>query len=167
MLEQKRDPFRRLAPAAAGTLLLSAAVIGLAPAPAAAHSLSAAVRSSQGCGWSSGGYKVQDSRSVVNRKGTRYGTVYLLWSSRYGQNCVVTLKSAWHGRATFTQAALFYRSSGSGAEGVEEDDGRYRHYAAAKQNTAGQCVRFYGAISSGGHGGPLAQGARNGWGNCR
>ncbi|WP_433444268.1 hypothetical protein [Nonomuraea sp. CA-141351] len=161
-----RHPFRRFANATAATLL-SAAVIGLTSTPASAHSLSEVVRSSKGCGWSSGAYTTQDSRSAINRKGTRYGKVYLLWSSRYGQNCVVTLKSSWHGTATFTQAVLFYRSSGSGAEGDVEDNGQYRHYAAVAEHTSGQCVRFYGAISSGGHGGPLAQGSRNAWGNCR
>ncbi|MEV4070217.1 hypothetical protein ACGFJC_27125 [Nonomuraea fuscirosea] len=162
-----RRPLRKIVNASACTLLFVTAAIGLTATPASAHSLSGAVRSPKGCGWSSGGYTTQDSRAVVNRKGTRYGRVYLLWSGKYGQNCVVTLKSAWHGRATFTQAALFYRSSGSGAEDVVKDDGRLRHYAAVKQHTAGQCVRFYGAVSSGGHGGPLAEGARDSWGNCR
>ncbi|WP_433513234.1 hypothetical protein ACQP2T_58025 [Nonomuraea sp. CA-143628] len=161
-----RHPFSRFAGSTAATLLLSAAVIGLTSTQASAHSLSEVVRSSKGCGWSSGGYTTQSSRSAINRKGTKYGKVYLLWSSKYGENCVVTLKSSWHGRATFTQAVLYYRSSGSGAEGNADDNGRYRHFAAAVEHTSGQCVRFYGAISSGGHGGPLAQGSRNAWGNC-
>ncbi|MEU6787432.1 hypothetical protein ABZ912_50290 [Nonomuraea angiospora] len=162
-----RHSYRRFANASAAALLLSAAVVGLTSTPASAHGLSEIVRSSKGCGWPSGGYTTQDSRSAVNRKGTKYGKVYLLRSSKYGQHCVVTLKSSWHGTATFTQAVLYYRSSGSGAEGNVEDNGRYGHYAAVAGLTSGQCVRFYGAISSGGHGGPLAQGSRNTWGNCR
>ncbi|MEO3796650.1 hypothetical protein ABGB14_41185 [Nonomuraea sp. B10E15] len=166
MFAISRRPLRRFAGTGAAAFLLSAAVVGLAPAPASAHSLSDIVRSSEGCGWSSGSYTNQDSRSAVNRNGSRYGTVYLLWSGTYGENCVVTRKESWHGTLTWTNAELHYRSSGSGAEGVVQDEGQYGHYAAITQKTSGHCVRFLGSISSGGHGGPLATGSRDEWGNC-
>ncbi|MFC7331119.1 hypothetical protein [Marinactinospora rubrisoli] len=151
--------FRTLKRAAVAMPMAALALVAVA-VPASAHTLEEAVRSPSGCGWSSGGYDTLDSEPVTTGSGTRYGTVYLLWSSTYQQNCVVTLKSSYHGTSTRTGAGLSIQDVGRYG-----DDGSYAHYAAVARDAAGRCVAYEGYIYS--PGGTQAWGGRPSWGNCR
>ncbi|NKY99601.1 hypothetical protein [Nocardiopsis alborubida] len=145
---------------AGAALALTAATLFALSAPASAHTLDQAARASAGCAWISGSYSTLHSSPVTTAGGATYGRVYLLWSSTYGQNCVVTLKTgSTHGTPTYTRASL-YLQNGSGAH----ETGDYSHYAAASRAAAGVCVRYSGAIR--GTTGTLATGGRSNWANC-
>ncbi|MFC4562423.1 hypothetical protein ACFO4E_11220 [Nocardiopsis mangrovi] len=138
---------RRAARAGGRISVLAAALLGVVLAtagPAAAHTLDEAVRAGDGCGWSSGGYINQDSGAATTNSGTRLGTVYLLWSGTYQENCVVTLKthSSVHGVATWTESYLYMHPS----TGFHRDGDYYSHYAAAEGPTRGVCVSYQGEI---------------------
>src|ERR1700754_2637375 len=53
-----------------------------------------------------GGVGGKAKRPVVNADKKIAGYVYLLYSNSTGKNCVVTLKTAYHGTPTWTEAAL-------------------------------------------------------------
>jgi hypothetical protein len=151
---------RRTLARSAAALSLVAAALFVSTSPASAHTLDEAVRASAGCAWLSGSYNNLHSSPVRTSGGTTYGTVHLLWSSTYRQNCVVTLKTgSTHGVATTTRAELFLQSGGSYWE-----QGDFAHYAAASAATAGVCVAYQGRIQ--GTSGTWATGGRSTWDNC-
>ncbi|MDT0330307.1 hypothetical protein [Nocardiopsis lambiniae] len=150
-------------PRAATVLSVLAVTLTLAVAPASAHSLDQAVRAPAGCAWLSGGYSALHSSAVTTPAGTRYGTVYLLWSNTYRQNCVVTLKTSFHGTPTWTTSTLWLQNGSRYRE-----QGNYGHFASTTAAAAGVCVAYWGTISStpGSTGGITASGGRLEYDNC-
>lgn len=150
---------RNIARSAAALTMVAAALFAYS-APASAHTLESAVRSAEGCSWLTGGYSTLHSDAVQTSGGSTYGTVYLLWSSTYQQNCVVTRKTgATHGVATYTRAELWLQN-----DRYYYEQGNYSHYASTRAAAAGVCVAYRGSIR--GTGGVLATGGRPEWGNC-
>jgi hypothetical protein len=90
--------------------------------------------------------------SAVETKSSTYATVYLMYNSGNGYNCVVTLKSgAAAGTATRTAAWLEVRGGAFG-----KDDGSFSWYAGPVRLYArGVCVMFggYTKYGSGVYGG--------------
>ncbi len=112
--------------------------------PASAHTLEQAVRAGAGCGWSSGGYTIQDSQTLRTSNGVQLGSIYLMWSSTYQENCVVTLKTgSVHGVSSHVEAHLTGIRSGN-----FPDTGSYAHYAAAHASLRGECVAYRGSITA-------------------
>ncbi|WP_174546320.1 hypothetical protein [Nocardiopsis dassonvillei] len=144
------------------TLSVIASVLFLTAVPASAHTLDQAVRAGAGCGWTSGSYTTLHSAGARNSaSGINYGTVYLLWSSTYQENCVVTLKTGpAHGVESRTTAYLMLQSPN---ETVGDDD-NYAHYAAVSYPARGRCVAYIGSMYLPGVG--LASGGRITYGNC-
>lgn len=127
---------------AAAILGVSAATLFLTATPASAHTLNEAVRASLGCDWASGSYSTLHSSAVTTRGGTQNGTVHLLWSNNYQENCVVTLKSgSTHGVNTFTSATLDL-----GGSERYSDSGNFAHYAAVSHPAGGRCVAYHGIV---------------------
>ncbi|OOC54092.1 MULTISPECIES: hypothetical protein [Nocardiopsis] len=159
--------FTRTIKNAAVAMAIASAALLLSPAAASAHTLGDAARSSGGCGWASGSYTTLDSRPIRRWSGSGWngaqtGTVYLLWSNTYQENCVVTLKSHAHGTSTLTTAILYLYNPPEGD--AYTDRGNYGHYAAVSRSAAGRCVRFHGSIDT--TDGSTSQGTRTTWGNC-
>jgi hypothetical protein len=154
---------KRAFPRAAMVLSMIAATLTLAVTPASAHTLGEAVRAPAGCAWVSGGYSTLHSSAVTTPGGTRYGTVYLLWSNTYRQNCVITLKTSFHGTPTWTTSTLWLQNGLTYRE-----RGDFGHFTATTAAAAGVCVAYRGTISStsGSTGGTTATGGRNEWDNC-
>ncbi|MFJ9552511.1 hypothetical protein ACIRPH_01765 [Nocardiopsis sp. NPDC101807] len=147
---------------AVAALSVIASVLFLTAAPASAHTLDQAVRAGSGCGWTSGSYTTLHSDGAHYRPtGIQYGTIYLLWSSTYQENCVVTLKiSLAHGVESRTSAYLYMLSP---AERVGDDD-NYAHYAAVSYPARGRCVAYTGYVYV-----PFvgpASGGRSAYDNC-
>lgn len=152
-----------LFPRAAMVLSLLAAALAFSVTPASAHTLDEAVRAPAGCAWISGTYSNLHSSPVTTSSGTRYGTVYLLWSNTYQQNCAITLKTSYHGTSTWTSSSIWVQNGGHYWE-----QGNFAHFTSATVAAGGSCVRYEGTISStaGSTGGTTATGGRSAWGNC-
>ncbi|NUP00552.1 MAG: hypothetical protein HOV96_03115 [Nonomuraea sp.] len=108
---------------------------------------------------------------VKTSSGRRYGTVYLLYSRRTGENCVVTVKTSFVGTKTPVSATLTIMSrpmkDTKQSPIVRTDSGRYKSYAGpVKYWAKGACVKFWGTIKPLGHDPAVAGGGRNSWGNC-
>jgi hypothetical protein len=153
---------------------LTALLIGAAPA--GAHSDTNAGAASI-CG---PGYFVVDDpdgtparRAVRTSGGAVYGHVYLLFSNASGKNCVVTIKSRFHGTPSVMYAGLRVqgRSGPCGTEGWFCDQDAFSHFAGGPPrykttvSAAGRCVQYLGAINAPGGGG-FAEGGRRSWWNC-
>ncbi|MGW0561745.1 hypothetical protein ACWDZ4_14310 [Streptomyces sp. NPDC003016] len=95
-----------------------------------------------------------DSRTILNPAGAENGTVYLLWSGTYGENCVVTPTTAGHGISQSMSARLGVQGVGS-----YTDSGTCSHFAAVSRNAAGKCVNSSGSISG-------SSAGRDSYGNC-
>ncbi|MFI7677375.1 M23 family metallopeptidase [Actinophytocola sp. NPDC049390] len=82
--------------------------------------------------------------STIDRAGLTGGTVYLMYNSGNGYNCVVTLKSTNLGRATSVSA--FLEPQGGTRT---TDSGSYGYYAGPVRKYApGTCVRWGGSVGS-------------------
>jgi hypothetical protein len=119
-----------------------------------------------GFGLVSGGVK-----PVKTASGRQYGTVYLLYSRRTGQNCVVTIKSSFVGTKTPVSASLTVmpkpRKDEKQTPTVKSDSGKFAYYAGpVKYWAEDACVKFWGTIKPLGHDPAVASGGRNSWGNC-
>ncbi|MCA2181809.1 spore-associated protein A [Nonomuraea glycinis] len=137
---------RALATAAAAALLLQAVPAGATTAAASPQSV---------CG---SGYGVIDSLPIST--GKLWATVYLLYNSGNGYNCVVTMKTADIGTATYTQA----RIQVSGSSTIHRDSGNFTSYAGpVRVKAAGKCVQFGGIASD--RGGQTFQ-SLSSWGHC-
>jgi hypothetical protein len=89
------------------------------------------------------GYKVVNSAEVG-----RVGTVFLTYSSRTGDNCVVTVRAK-SGTPIWMVASIRPSSTSVGVN----DSGRFRAYAGPVfLHAAGKCVSWYGVIGNA-HGG--------------
>ena len=134
---------------------LATAVV--APAGTAWRRSAAAAASPQSvCG---SGYGVIDTLPIST--GKLWATVYLLYNSGNGYNCVVTMKTADIGTATYTQA----RIQVSGSSTIHRDSGNFTSYAGpVRVKAAGKCVQF-GGIASDGPGGQRFQ-SLSSWGHC-
>jgi hypothetical protein len=101
--------------------------------------------------------------AVTLDTGAKWGDVYLMYNSATGYNCVVTLKTAYVGTASDTDAALSIQ--GETNLWMHEDKKSYKYYAATEGYAAGHCVQYQGWIAN-----PAftddAAGARLTWGNC-
>jgi hypothetical protein len=100
--------------------------------------------------------------------------VYLLYSNATGKNCVVTIKSRFHGDETYMTAGLRVRGKTGPCDGWFCDFGNFAHFAGGPPDykttvsAAGRCVTYWGQIFSGPNTeGALAEGGRLRWGNCR
>ncbi|RCV51570.1 hypothetical protein [Marinitenerispora sediminis] len=146
---------------AGAALALAATAIAVAAPPASAHSIDEIVRSSAGCGWSSGGYDTLHKDAVRTSDGRTLGAVVLLWSGTYGENCVITQKTGSLHGVTSTTAAYLYIQGASTRHDIDD----YAHYAAVSAPTAGRCVHYEGSIRT-----PdwsdVGFGGRDTWGNC-
>ncbi|WP_157252327.1 serine/threonine protein kinase [Nonomuraea typhae] len=82
------------------------------------------------------------------------GTVYQLYNSGTGENCVVTMKTANVGVKTPVRATLEVQGGES-----KSDSGDFEYYAGpVKLQARGKCVQYSGSVGS-------ATGGQ-GWGNC-
>ncbi|MEV0154569.1 protein kinase [Micromonospora sp. NPDC050686] len=96
------------------------------------------------------GYQVIDSAALV-AGGTRRGTVYLLYDTGSGANCVVTMKATDVGSAT---AATAYLEVAGGSR--RSDSGSFEYYAGPVRATAaGKCVKWGGSAGGAGYGSPF------------
>ncbi|PZG20852.1 hypothetical protein C1I95_08810 [Micromonospora craterilacus] len=127
------------------TLGLALASVTFVASPASAHTLGQAVVSALGCGWPNGAYTVLTREDLWdNRNNMPLGEVYVLWSSSYQENCVLTLRvGRADGVASYTEAVL----ERQGMRTVR-DEGNYAHYAAASGYAAGTCIRWTGSIGA-------------------
>jgi hypothetical protein len=103
----------------------------------------------------------------ITLSGTRMGTVYILYSSATGYNCVATIKSAYVGTSTFVSANV--SKSSEDPAGDADDHGNYQYYAVAKIYAAGSCIQYYGSVSrvKFANETPSNTGlAQSGWGHC-
>ena len=157
----------RSRPRLAGVVLSVAAVAAtlVVATPVAAHT------PYDGCG--SGYVLVAKPRPVETAGGVRYGTVYLLYNNDNGKNCVVTIKTRFHGTKTWTEAWLLVRGKEGPVSGWFAEYDNFRHYAGGLPQAKtiiyakGRCVMFFGRIYSGADGGGTqAEGGRLKWGNC-
>lgn len=124
------------AKAAAGAALLTACVI-LYPQPASAATVQ------QICG---SGY------SIVNQAAAgSYVTVYLLYNSASGMNCVVAYKgSATSGTSHPMDAWLEVKRTGGSKGAFDSDPGSYSSYAGpVRLSGAGRCVMWGGRVTTG------------------
>ncbi|TDC07378.1 hypothetical protein E1267_13665 [Nonomuraea longispora] len=123
-----------------GLVLASVAFVA---SPASAHTLSQAVVSDKGCGWSNGSYTQLKREDLWDDKNNMpLGEVYVLWSGTYQENCVVTLRvGRADGVAGYTEAML----ERQGKKPIT-DEGNYAHYAAVSAKAAGTCIRWMGSI---------------------
>lgn len=96
----------------------------------------------------------------ITYRGQVYGHVYLLYSARTRQNCVVAIKSRYVGRRTWMSATLAVRNGRS-----ETDRGYFTYYAGpVKLAAAGRCVKYTAMMRL--DNGRYAFGGRDTWGNC-
>ncbi|MFI1566420.1 acetyltransferase [Streptomyces sp. NPDC020490] len=133
-------PRRKLRSAAVITAVAAAGLIGTAvPASAAAASPTAV------CG---SGYSVIDSQGLSTA-----ATVYLLYSSSTGKNCVVTIRDS-SGTAAYMEASI-RKSGGSWVS----DAGNYSSYAGPVYvSAAGTCIQWEGMFGQGYY--------QSGWEHC-
>lgn len=95
---------------------------------------------SQVCGK---GYKQVDSARLTSG-GKTVGTVYLMYNSSNGYNCVATLKAVSLGKATSTSAYLEVK----GAKRTT-DSGNFAYYGGpVKKAAPGKCVKWGGSVGS-------------------
>lgn len=114
----------RSRPRLVGAVLSAAAVavsLAVAAPPAAAHTPYGA------CG--SGYALVAKPRAVKTADGVTYGKVYLLYNNDNGKNCVVTIKTRFHGKKTWTEAWLLVKGKEGPADGWFGEYGNFRYYA--------------------------------------
>ncbi|MET7788960.1 hypothetical protein ABZS93_20460 [Streptomyces sp900116325] len=114
--------------------------------PATADAAAAAASPTAVCGADGDSYSVVASSPVKFSSGTVAGTVYLLYSSGNGKNCVVTVKTSYTGTATFTTAQLIIQNGNT-----HVDQGNYTSYAGpVRGSAAGKCVKYWGSINRAG-----------------
>ncbi|OHV28592.1 hypothetical protein CC117_30280 [Parafrankia colletiae] len=102
-------------------------------------------------------------RTLSTPSGAKGGDVYLLYNSATGYNCVVTIKTAYVGAPSFTNAGLLVDDG----TGWHDDSGDFGYYAAVQWYARGKCVQYDGMIASpGGSPDTIAFGNRYTWGNC-
>lgn len=111
------------------------------------------------------------TKAVTTPSGRRYGTVYLLYSKKSQQNCVVTIKSSFAGSKTPVSAELTVMPKAikdtKQDPTVRRDSGSFKYYAGPVKYWAKQaCVKFWGTIKPLGHDPAVARGGRQSWGNC-
>ena len=164
-----------------GLVALSAAaglaVAAFGAAPADAHPDTSAEAASL-CG---PGFHVADDpdgtparRSVKTDAGVVFGHVYLTYNPSSGRNCVVAIKSRFHGQATFMLAGIQVQGrTGPCGDGYFCDFGMFEHFAGGPPddnstvNAAGRCVRYWAVITDGAIlSATRAEGGRKRWGNC-
>ncbi|WP_406426545.1 spore-associated protein [Streptomyces sp. NBC_01589] len=145
-------------------LVVAVAASALVAVPATADAAAAAASPTAVCGADGYSYSVVASSPVKFSSGTVAGTVYLMYSSGNGKNCVVTVKTSYTGTATFTTAQLIIQNGNTYV-----DQGNYTSYAGpVRGSAAGKCVKYWGSINTGpdGQAGINASGGRMSWGNC-
>jgi hypothetical protein len=92
------------------------------------------------------GYNLIDSAALGSS-----GTVYLLYSSATGSNCVTTIKSTSLGTATATAAYLEVEGSGR-----ITDSGNFAYYAGpVRASASNRCVRWGGSAGSSAYDSPF------------
>jgi hypothetical protein len=172
-----RQPILRFAHTGVAAMLgLVGVILALGAAPASAHPDTYGGAESL-CGES---YFVVDDpngtparRAVKTASGEVFGHVYLLYSNATAKNCVVTIKSRFHGQETYTTAALRVHGKTGPCDGWFCDAGNFAHFAGGPPHykttvsAAGRCVKYWGQILSRPDAqGTLAEGGRRHWGNC-
>jgi hypothetical protein len=101
-------------------------------------------------------------RNVTTATGAKWGDVYLMYKSSTGENCVATIKTAFVGTSTYTEAWLLVQGS---TWKVDRDT--YRYYAAVKAPARDRCVQYVGIVRNGTSStSTYAWGGRTTWGNC-
>jgi hypothetical protein len=156
--------------------LAGLAVLAFGAVPAEAHPDTNAEAASL-CG---AGYHVVNDpdgtparRPVKTSGGAVFGHVYLTYNNNTRKNCVVTIKSRFHGQATFTGAYLAVEGR-NGSCGVWFcDEGNFGHFAGGPPNyrttiaAGGRCVAYYAYMWSGpNRTGTFAEGGRLRMANC-
>ncbi|GHA62868.1 hypothetical protein GCM10010330_14280 [Streptomyces tendae] len=117
-------------------LASTASVLGLAVV--GAPSASAAAAGAYGCT----GAEI-DTYPVKTSSGSTWGTVHLYYNASNGQNCAVTVKSAYVGTPSLT--AIYLNVTGGGDS--DSDSGNYSSYAGpASISAAGRCISINGVV---------------------
>lgn len=101
-------------------------------------------------------------RALLDSWGNTWGNIYLEYNSATGDNCVTTIKSAWVGQASDTEAELWVQDSPV----FYRDEGMYKYYAAVKAHAAGKCVKYYGRMYTPDSTTTHLYNGRSTWGNC-
>lgn len=132
------------APLASAALLVTA----LTALPASASITKSGYTPEQVCGRGFG--KVAGgTQPVTDREGIVRGYVYLLYSARTGENCVVTIKSSFVGQPTLTKAILYRELTGKSGTDRFVDEGFYSYYAGpVKARAKNMCVAFHGSVTN-------------------
>ncbi|MFE3453036.1 spore-associated protein A [Nonomuraea sp. NPDC059194] len=155
---------RVLAPAALAALLLHAAPAGADPVPAdpvpadaaPADDAVAAATPESVCG---AGYRIIDSLPISTPR--LWATVYLLYNSGNGYNCVVTWKKTNLSVRTYTEARIQVKGSST----IHRNGGDFYTYAGpVRVKAPGKCVQF-GGVASDAPGGQRFQ-SLSPWGHC-
>jgi peptidase M23-like protein len=105
-----------------------------------------AIKSTNACGGASNPYTPQEvcgsGYGVVDQAGVTGGTVYLLYNSGNGNNCVATMKSTSLG--TPSAVSAFLEPQGGTRT---TDSGSFTYYAGPVRRTApGTCVKWGGSV---------------------
>lgn len=151
----------------ASTVVVAAALAvgGLVANPA--YAISAGYTPEGVCGSGFGRVTHDGSRAVKTPSGQVFGRVYLLYNRSTGQNCVVTIKSAYVGTPTRTSAQLIVKLSNTRTAEKIDHLKKYKYYAGpVKLNAKGKCVKYYGTVADTRVDGEIASGGRLTWGNC-
>lgn len=128
----------------AGIAAAAMAVIGLFAVPATAQAATNPYSPWSACGYG-GSNNIVDMATLKASNGTIVSRVYLLYSN--GQNCVVNLKVANVGTATWLDAAIHVEGQYDQYDNplIRTDAGKYKYFAVVKASgTSGKCVKWGG-----------------------
>lgn len=146
---------------------LVAAAVGAVAFAAPAQAATNPYTPQEACNHQFGGSWSQVSdghrNAVTLDTGAKWADVYLMYNTSTGYNCVATIKRAYVGVATDTDAALSIQ--GELDLWMHEDTDSYKYYAATQGYAAGHCVQYQGGLANPGWTDDAA-GGRYTWGNC-
>lgn len=104
-------------------------------------------------------------RDVTDGAGKKLGDVYLMYNNATGYNCVTTIKSAYVGTASETDAGLAVQGDTTYWDPASPPH-PYKYYAAVEHYAAGRCVEYLGFIYSPDYSDLGTGGRFDKWGNC-
>ncbi|MFE3452944.1 hypothetical protein ACFXJ8_28875 [Nonomuraea sp. NPDC059194] len=140
---------------------LCAGVFVASPASAAAAPYSPEAACAETAGYGGWTNATDGRRTLKTPFGDTFGYVQLMWNGSRGTNCVATIKTAFAGTSTRTNATL--RIEGGG---THKDERGYKYYAAVVRKAAGKCVAYSGFTFDTRQDATSAHGGRSSYGNC-
>ncbi|WP_379570360.1 hypothetical protein [Nonomuraea mangrovi] len=140
---------------------LFAGVIVASPASAAAAPYSPEAACAETAGYGGWTNATDGRRTLKTPFGDTFGYVQLMWNGSRGTNCVATIKTAFAGTATTTNATLSIKHGRT-----YTDTKSYKYYAAVVAKAAGQCVKYSGYTFDTRQDATSAHGGRGSYSNC-